>query len=503
MGEGIEALKQNRDYGRRYLMAFMTNPGAVFIGGLRVDEKKYLKKVLKAGKNAGYKRVVEPCVVNFAISQLASEAGYDKDHIEASNVTLMSAVMGYALMEKQLDDLGISHPKLKENFSYEDVLYHQLLLNRATTDGSSEYGYQLLVDLTKNKEHYLKVLRDAINRAKETIGGMKYTVEDVMEHIDRIADDPEAIIVVHPQAVDEILTTEIMWNEPSYEPLGADIVQEIMSKYKNSRALIICYTEKPNTEREPNAVFKRAEVRSGWGGYLVSNRPNEVEVLANGKYVIGIQGGGDLKSLNAELLPTDYQVTEKSTIRVIPIESHVAQYYRKLWTHGFVGSKAAQNFMILIDDKITAVFGLDKSALTMGAYGGQIEDTVFIMYTMAVQHKFHRLNRLNVRITKNKEFIETICNDLERQRVRGIKTVQMTKHPESQGMRGLMTKTNTVKDPRHGYKLTYSSELEDMTPQEALMDWLKAERQYAKAKRKEAKRLEREMKKKEREANDK
>lgn len=481
-------------------MAFMTNPGALFIGGLRADEKKYLKKILKAGKEAGYTKLVEPCAGAFAMSQIGAEVGLDPKLMQASDVCLMSAVLGYAMMDKPLDDLEIKHPTLKEGASYVDVLYHQLLLMRANTDGSSEYGYQLLVDLTTRKEYYLKVLQDCIDRAKELIGGMQYTAEDMMEHIDRMADDPNAIILANPPiyvgGYERFFADDITWKEPSYELIETDIVQEILTRYKHSKALIICYTEKPNTEKEANAIFKRAEVRTGWSGYLVSNRPAEAEVLAGGKYVIGIQGGGDLKSLDAELLPVDYEITEKSTIRVIPIEVQVAQYYRKLWTHGFVGSKASQNFMILVDDKITAVFGLDKSALTMGAYGGQVEDNVFIMYTMAVQHRFHRLNRLNVKITKNKHFIETICNDLERQRVRGIKTVQMTKHPESQGVRGLMKKVNTVKDPRHGYKLTYAAELEDMTPQEALLDWVKAEKQYAKTKRKEAKKLEREAKKK-------
>lgn len=488
-------------------MAFMTNPGALFIGGLRSDEKKYLKKILKTGKSSGYSKLIEPCAGAFAMSQIAAEVGFDPKLMEASDVCLMSTILGYAMMDKPLDGLDISHPTLDEGYTYVDVLYHQLLLMRANTDGSSEYGYQLLVDLTKNKAHYLEVLQQSIDRAKELIGGIKYTAEDMMEHIDRVADDPNAIILANPPVYvggyEKFFSDDISWKEPSYELVETDIVQEILTRYKNSRALIICYTEKPNTEIEPNAIFKRAEVRSGWSGYLVSNRPNEAELLAGGKHVIGIQGGGDLKSLNAELLPTDYQITNNSKIRVIPIDSQVAQYYRKLWTHGFVGSRASQNYMILIDDKITAVFGLDKSALTMGAYGGQVEENVFIMYTMAVQHKIHRLNRLNVRITKNKEFIHTICNDLERQRVKGIKTVQMTKHPESQGVRGLMTKINTVKDPRHGYKLTYAAELEDMTPQEALMDWLKAEKQYAKAKKKEAKRLERETKKREMKSNDK
>lgn len=481
-------------------MAFMTNPGALFIGGLRADEKKYLKKLLKTAKQSGYSKIIEPCAGAFAMSQIGAEVGFDPKLMQCSDVCLMSTVLGYALMEKSLDDLTIRHKTLKENFNHVEVLYHQLLLMRANSDGSSEYGYQVLVDLTKNKEYYLRELQHCIDRAKELIGGITYTAEDMMEHIDRVADDPQAIILANPPiykgGYEKFFANDISWNEPVYEFIETDIVEEIMTRYKDSKALILCYTEKENTNIEPNAVFKRAEVRRGWSGYLVSNRPVEAELLAGGKYVVGIQGGGDLKSLDAELLPTDYEITEKSTIRVIPIDVKVAQYYRKLWTHGFVGSKASQNYMILVDNKITAVFGLDKSALTMGAYGGKVESEVFIMYTMAVQHKFHRLNRLNVKVTKNKEFIMAICNDLERHRVEGIKTVQMTKYPDSQGVRGLMNKTNTVKDPRHGYKLTYASPLEDLTLQETLLDWLKAEKQYIKNKRKEEKRLLREQKKK-------
>lgn len=483
-------------------MAFMTNPGALFIGGLRADEKKYIKGLLRNAKQSGYDTIVEPCAGTFAMLQIAAEAGFDPKKMQASDVCLTSAVLGYSIMEKDMTDLGIKHPLLKDGVTdnYAEVFFTQLYLMRAMQDGGSAYGYELLRDLKRRKEEYIEEFQQCIDRSKELLEGMTYTSEDMMKHIDRMADQEGTIILANPPVYkggyEKFFGDALDWNEPSYELVETDIVEEILRRYKDSKALIVCYTEKPNTENVPNALFKRAVVRTGWCGYLVSNRPNEAEILAGGKYVIPISGAGELKSLNAELLPTDYEVTDCSTIRVVPVDAPVAQYYRKLWTHGFVGSRAAQNYMILVDDYITAVFGLDKSALTMGAYGGSVDSEVFIMYTMAVQHKFHRLNRLNVRITKNKEFIMAICNDLERQRVDGIKTVQMTKHPDSQGVRGLMTKTNTVKDPRYGYKLTYTAKLEDISIQEALMEWLKDERKYRKRLRDEEKRKARLAKKK-------
>ena len=60
------------------------------------------------------------------------------------------------------------------------------------------------------------------------------------------------------------------------------------------------------------------------------------------------------------------------------------------------------------------------------------------MYCMTVPHKFYRLNRLGTMLAQNVEVIDSFCTDLEKAKIKAIKTVQMTKYPESKEMRGIM-----------------------------------------------------------------
>ena len=172
-------------------------------------------------------------------------------------------------------------------------------------------------------------------------------------------------------------------------------------------------------------VFARYGVRDGINVYLTTNRPDEATMLAEGK-MITRPNEGKLEPLDCSILPRDYEITRKSKIQITQIERTAAQYYRKLWTHNFVGSSAPINMAVLIDGKLAGVFGLDKSALTMGAFGTQVSDAVFLMYGMTVPHKTYRLGRLLTMLAQNRPLIMNICTDLEKEKAKSLKTVQMT-----------------------------------------------------------------------------
>jgi len=127
---------------------------------------------------------------------------------------------------------------------------------------------------------------------------------------------------------------------------------------------------------------------------------------------------------------------------------------------------------------IAGVFGIDKAALTMGAFGTQVSDAVFLMYGMTVPHKKYRLGRLLTMLAQNKPFIYSQCNDIEREKAHHLKTVQMTKYPEAKEMRGVMKLTKKVPDKKYGFKLTYESDLKDRNERQTLEEWLLKEERW-------------------------
>ena len=235
------------------------------------------------------------------------------------------------------------------------------------------------------------------------------------------------------------------------------------------KALVICYQEKKPGEAVGYTIYARSSTRADLNAYITTNREEEATMLANGKK-IKRPSESKLEPLECSMLPRDYEITENSKIQIISIKSAEAQYYRQLWTHNFVGSSATFNRAVLIDGMIAGVFGISKMQAT----------SLFIWYVMKVPHMTYRLGRLLYMLAQNQNFINTILDDLEREKVTKVRTAMLTKYPENKEVRGIMKLVNRQADKNNGFKLTYEAEITDRTEEETLKEWLRRERQWQK-----------------------
>lgn len=468
-------------------MALFQNPGAFFLGTLVPSEQKFLKVLLENARKNGYTKFVEPCAGAFAMSHLAVQSGFKPSQIEASDVAMFTSIMGYAITGKPMKELEIK----ARGFSDEEMLdaatalYAWKYLSTAKNAGK-EYFYNFMLDLNSRKEQHIQNIREQLDRAKTILGGMNYRALDMWEHMKEILDDEHCIVIANPPTYaagfEKYYDTGGMmsWKEPEYGIFDPKTgLKDFMDMCKNAKCLVICYEENEPGKTAGNPVFARYGVRQNINVYLTSNRPDEATMLAEGKK-IARPSESKLNSIECSMLPMDYEINEKTKVQVCQIERSEAQYYRQLWTHNFVGSSAPINIAVLIDGKIAGVFGVDKSALTMGAFGTQVSDALFLMYGMTIPHKTYRLGRLLTMLAQNKDFVYTICNDLEKEKVGHLKTVQMTRYPEAKEMRGIMKLTKRIPDAKMGFRLTYESELKNRTVEETLAEWLRRESKWQK-----------------------
>ena len=473
-------------------MAMFQNPGTFFVGGtLTPVEQRFIAVLLKNAHKQGYTRFVEPCAGAFAMSHIAAQCGYKPSEIEASDVSMFTSIMGYAITGQSLEELEIR----ADGFTNEELLDPAVALYawkylKATRNAGREYGYELMVDLEARREYYIDSLRAQLDRAKQLLHGMSYRPLDMWKHLEECYDDPHCIVIANPPTYtagfEKWYDTggRMTWKEPEYGIFDPKTgLTELYDKMSDAKCLLMCYEENAPGLTAGHPVFARYGVRDGINVYLTTNRPDEATMLAEGK-MITRPNEGKLEPLDCSILPRDYEITRKSKIQITQIERTAAQYYRKLWTHNFVGSSAPINMAVLIDGKLAGVFGLDKSALTMGAFGTQVSDAVFLMYGMTVPDKTYRLGRLLQMLTQNKALIMSICTDLEKEKAKTLKTVQMTKYPESKEMRGLMELTKKVPDKKMGWRLTYESPLYDRTNEETLDEWLRREERWQKQREK-------------------
>ena len=475
-------------------MAKFQNPGAFFLGTLVPSEQKFLKTLIGNALKNGYNKFLEPCAGAFAMSHLAVQSGFKQNQIESSDVSMFTSIMGYAITEQPLDELCL-HAK---GFSDEELLdpavalYAWKYLSMAK-NAEKDYFYNYMIDMEQRRDEHVEFLREQLNRGKELLKGMSYRALDMWKHLEEVLDNPNALIVANPPTYragfEKYYDTNgnMTWKEPEYGIFDPETgLIELMNEMKNAKCLILCYEENEPYKTAGEPVFARYGVRNGINVYLTSNRPDEAEFLAEGKK-IARPTAQDLIPLNCQMLPIDCELTENTEVHVCKIEQKSAQYYRKLWTHNFIGSSAPLNFAVFLDDKIAGVFGLDKSALTMGAFGTRVSDSVFLMYGMTVPHRKYRLNRLLTMLAQNRTFIMDNCTDLEREKAKTLKTVQMTKYPEAKEMRGIMKLEERKEDSKFGFRLTYKSDFKDRTEQETLAEWLRREKKWQKERQKSQK----------------
>lgn len=238
----------------------------------------------------------------------------------------------------------------------------------------------------------------------------------------------------------------------------------------DAKALVICYQEKRVGEAVGYTIYARSGTRADLNAYITTNREEEATALANGKK-IKRPAESKLQPLDCSMLPRDYVIREDSKVQVIPIKSAEAQYYRELWTHNFVGSSATFNRALLIDGYVAGVFGISKMAA----------DSVFVWYVMKVPHKTYRLGRLCYMLAQNRDFVDTLLDNIEQEKVTKMRTAMLTRYPENKEVRGIMKLVNRVEDKKNGYKLTYEAELvEGRTEQQTLQEWLRRENEWQK-----------------------
>lgn len=457
-------------------MAFFRDPGEMFLGSLGTAEQMFLVKLIETAAKSGYTRFVEPCAGTFAMSNLAVRYGFKPEQIETSDVSMMTSVMGYAIMGQSLEPLEIHAQGFddKELLDPATALYAQMVL-RTSKSAGSEYFYNMLMDLKYRREEHISHIQRQIDDAKELLHGMTYRPLDMWDHLAEVLDDPHALVIANPptyfSGYEKFYDTQgkMTWKEPKYQLFDPETGhKQLFDLCMDAKALVVCYQEKRTGEAVGHTIFARSGTRADLNSYITTNREEEAVALAHGKK-IKRPTESKLEPLECSMLPRDYEISPDSEVKIVSIKGAEAQYYRVLWTHNFVGSAATYNRALLIDGYVAGVFGISKMAA----------DSLFVWYVMKVPHEKYRIGRLCYMLAQNREFTETLLDDLDKEKVQKIRTAMLTKYPENKEVRGIMKLVSRVPDKQNGYKLTYEAALVDgRSEQDTLKEWLRREKQW-------------------------
>jgi len=477
--------------------------GALFLGTLSIHARSYLLRLFKQARTTGYMHFVEPACGALAMSHLAIQAGFDAARIEASDVSLFSTVMGYAAVGQRLEALNIRFDgdEATEEIDLGDPASVLWLI-----------GYLRLLNQSKNpvveaarkeaalaREEQIADLQAQMARTHRALVGMTYYAEDLMDHLERVWDDPQAVVCVNPPTYtggfEKYYDTggRLTWNEPDYALFDADAgLEALMARAMEAKALVICYQERKAGQALGFPIYMEDGIRRAAGlaqqthMFLCANRGQEALMLAGGfgmkRRIVAKMEPGDFT-----ILPPDYEPTNESRLEFMAIPAAQATYYRSIWTHKFMvdgGGNVGQGTAILLDGYLVGVFGYDASFIVGWKQGASNDGQLMLHYGMAVPNRTYRYGRLLTMVAMNRHVFEAFLSDYYTTRVTAVMTVQQTPHPESKEMRGLMKLKNRKPHPRYGYKLVYTGPVDEEPLITIVPRWLKREKHWLKARAK-------------------
>lgn len=457
-------------------------PGALFIGQVHSDQQKFLKEILVNAKAQGFTRVIEPCAGSFAMSNLAVQAGFKPEQIEASDVTLYSSVLGYAIMDKPLDDLEIKIKGLSDEDckDYATVLY-AICYHKLRKAAGNDYGYSLLRDLEINRSEHISRFQEGLHHARKILYGLKYRPLDLIDHLREVKSDEKTIIIAQLPTYKGGYEQQfnfgdiVQWKEPSYnifDPVTGrhDVLVNLMG---DAPALILAYEECKTGETEGYPIFCRKGSRGDFNVYQTTNHKDIALVLSHGTKITRASED-KLQKLNSSIMPLDYEITENTKIGIKQISASVARYYRNLWTHNFQGGSGKLNldFALFADGLLWGVMGIALQAPASVA-----GEQMMLIYGITPQHSYLRLHRLMVMLSLSKPFLAPYIATDKMRKYKYMQTSMITKYPESKEMRGVMKCYNKDKS-KLGYKLQYRGELTDKKSYQILKEYLKKEQEW-------------------------
>ena len=481
-------------------MPFNT-PGNLFIATLDATQRRFLLRAMTAAQRAGYRRFVEPAAGGLAMSHLARHSGWPSEDIDASDVSLFSTAFGYGAMGERLDRFNVRAEGLDE-FDLGDpatVLWGQTLLRyMAGSRSHMDYWKHLARHLYETRDTHIGRLQAALQRAHDTLDGYRYRALDMWAHLDEVVDDAESFMVLNPPTFkagfERFYDTggRLSWDEPPYDVYDPAAGAERLGGFlDNAKGLVVVYNDaESEAAAVAPAVYVKGSTRKAPGDtlatksmnvYLSCNRPDEFKELTGGLFAVG-PTRMEPTPLPWPVLPRGYDAGPNSRIEVVPITLAQAAYYRLLWTHRFRGTAGTGYvcWAARVDGHLAGVFGLDGSYLSSAGRYGQDSDTGLIVFGMSPPHDTLRLNRLLTRLELSRWVLERSFSPFQMQKCVQMSTLQMSQHPESKELRGLMKLTSRA-PADYGYRLVYEGPLNDLTPEEALGTWLEDEKRWQKS----------------------
>ena len=447
--------------------------GAFFLGGMDADMRAFVSSLLRAARGAGYTRAAEPCAGELVVSSMAHSAGFRE--IEASDVSILSGVLGRVAMGRGIEDMGISYRGTGEPESDPVRVLMEMKGAELLQDAGCLYGEATYRDFVARRDEIAGRIRSSLGVLRGSLGeGFRYMDMDQEGHLESLRSDGGTIVVTKLptyrggyekqfRAIDGLLS----WDAPEYGEFDPKTgYGHLLETMDGADCLYLMREDVPVGECVGTPVWGKASGRDGYMEYLVCNRPEAVDELMGRTCTVT---GQTVRPSRYPLMPPDHELTKRSRVAVTKLPPECIRWYRRLWTHNFAPSEASTGYGAIIDGYLAGIYGYLRMFGMRSAFIG------FLMTTGSP----YRLTRLVYKIAMTRDSLAQEYTDLDLHDMREVETTMITPHQSLSEMRGIMGKVSKEQDKDGmGRRLRYSGPIEDATYQQQLRWFVQNEREY-------------------------
>lgn len=427
---------------------------------------------------------------------VAVDSGWATSEMSTSDVHLFTSILGELAAGRDMSGLGVrldgEDVQYDSSSSLEQaaqLIWLQLLV-RTQARPEVPYWTAMVEDLQQHRPAHIRSFSNQLEKLSSRLAGISYRAESLWEHVERVADNPQAVIITNPPtykgAYEKFFDTKgrLEWAAPDYDVFdaGSDIPKLVRLMEGRKALLIVQQQQTTSNAAHTKPVYAR-QLAPGQLVYMNTNRPDEVAKLLGGLKVAR-RRLPPIADKPWPTLPQNYNITAKSTVELLVVDGKVADAYRGDWMHRLYPVLGSGNVMVLVDGYATGVIGYSAASMSM-SFADKWNKHVILRFAFGAPHESLRLTRLATMFALQHSTLwltATPLNAMFLEASKGLVTSEMTRHPEAKGLRGLMKLDNRQQHP-DGYKLVYAADWAvPAAPSEVLADFLSKEAAWRKAK---------------------
>lgn len=445
---------------------------SVFLGVTPSRFRPYIAALMKSAKMR-HPVIYIPAVGAFTLPYVAIEAGYKRENIITSDISLFSTIIGNFVTGGKFEDLLVAA-------NIKDPLFDQLpgeeharliFLMKYVQLGGNHYEDMHKTEMLAHASDFIEGITYRLEKMRKRLHGIQYKPADMFDEIEEADNSRMAMFLAPPFSRGDYAKQfdygeHVEFNVPftQYDP-EADF-EPLAKRMDIHRAMVFIYTNREEHYGLTNVALFEESV--GDRRYIICNKPKQVKKT----YALPARGS-KISKLALPQIDDDHEITENSKLEIHITKGEHALYYRNLWVHRLGVTGAEAYGYMTIDGKIFHVFGLLLAPL-------MAMQSPFIFEGFGIARKtkkYDRLNRLAIYALS--------CTDMQdwvRANVVpdnnplfdpiGIRSRSFVRGRKDKSSHGILKLVDKKKLGDGKYTLFYEQKWHDRTWQECLNLWL-------------------------------